>query len=141
MDLEEFAQQLKSRSENFEKDLARFLIATTLVLEAEGKKNATEDFYQPTTRSGHTRDYPLTGNLRRSIRSRMKQNKSGVRITLQAGGFAGGNSVDYADDLEFGTERIKPFFFLGRTVAEQNNNIEEALGEFLKLELNPKGAK
>ena len=110
-------------------------------LEAEGKKNATQDFYQPTTRSGHTREYNLTGNLRRSIRSTVKQNKKGVTVILQAGGFEGGSSVEYADDLEFGTARIKPFFFLGRTVKAEQSKIEQQLGDFLQIELSPEGLK
>lgn len=141
MNTKEFSKELKDKSESLQKDLELFLLKTRFELERKGKENATEDFYAPVTRSGFERDYPLTGNLRRSINSKIEKTSKGINLLLQAGGFLGGRSVDYADDLEFGTSDIKPYFFLGRAVKEQQEDLTGSLKEFLKIELLLKEVK
>lgn len=137
--LEEFANLMNSRANNFNKEMVKALTRFRFSLEARGKKNATDDFYGPTTRAGHTRDYPLTGRLRSSIQSGFIETQDGFGITLQAGGLVGGGTVDYAEDLEFGTPTIRPFFFLGRAVQSERDELTDNLEEILKLQLSPKG--
>ena len=113
--LEEFEKLFEGRANTFRSDVIKELNRFRFKLEAKGKKNATDAFYQPTTRAGYTRDYPLTGRLRSSI-------------------------VDYADDLEFGTDTIKPFFFLGRTIQEVEDELPKDLLDMLELTLSPRGS-
>lgn len=131
----EFRERISKSETNFDQELFKFLKSIQFGLERQGKLNATEDFYQATTRSGNVRDYPLTGRLRSSINSRLKRTTKGINITLQAGGSVGGAVVDYADDLEFGTTGIKPYFFLGRTIKAEEKSIRKDLFDFLQLQL------
>jgi len=133
--LDEFANLLNNRANTFNRDFIKELTRFRFNLERRGKKNATEDFYQPTTRAGYTRDYPLTGRLRQSIQSVIKDSESGIQITLQAGG----SGIDYAQRLEFGDSEIKPFFFLGRAVQAERDELPDQLAEILKLQLMPSG--
>lgn len=137
--LEEFEKLLDNRANTFRKDVIKELTRFRFKLEAAAKQNATDDFYGPVTRSGSTRDYPLTGRLRSSIVAGFANTQDGFSIVLQAGGLSRGAVVDYADDLEFGTSEIKPFFFLGRTIQEKKDDLPEVLQEMLELTLSPKG--
>ncbi len=138
--LEEFEKLFEGRANTFKKDVIKELTRFRFKLEAKAKQNATEDFYQPTTRSGSTRDYPLTGRLRSSIVAGFDTTQDGFNIVLQAGGLSRGANVDYADDLEFGTDTIKPFFFLGRTIQQTKDDLPEVLLDMLELTLSPKGS-
>ena len=137
--LDEFAALMNGRANTFNQDMIKALTRFCFSLEAKGKKNATDDFYGPVTRSGQTRDYPLTGRLRSSIQAGFNETSDGFGIVLQAGGLVGGGVVDYAEDLEFGTSDIKPFFFLGRAVQEERDELPDLLDEILKLQLSARG--
>ena len=137
--LDEFAALMNGRANTFNRDMIKALTRFRFNLEAQGKRNATNDFYGPTTRSGNKRDYPLTGRLRSSITAGFIESSDGFGISLQAGGLVGGGVVDYAEDLEFGTDTIKPFFFLGRAVQSERDELTDNLEEVLKLQLSPKG--
>lgn len=133
--LENFVKRTRKEAEQIKKDLQKFLLKTRFQLERDGKKNATDDFYQATTRSGNVRKYyKLTGRLRNSINARVKDGKN-TELILQAGGFNGGQSVAYAAALEFGTPRFDPYLFLGRAVAKSGGTLPKQLEEFLKLQL------
>lgn len=138
--LEEFEKLFEGRANTFRNDVIKELTRFRFKLEAKGKKNATDDFYQPTTRAGFTRDYPLTGRLRSSIVAGFETTRDGFNIVLQAGGLTRGANVDYADDLEFGTDTIKPFFFLGRTIQEVEDELPKDLLDMLELTLSPRGS-
>lgn len=138
--LEEFQNMLEGRANTFRRDVIKDLTRFRFKLEAAAKKNATDDFYQPTTRAGYTRDYPLTGRLRSSIVAGFTNTQDGFNIVLQAGGLSRGGVVDYADDLEFGTDTIKPFFFLGRAIQSEQDELEDVLQEMLELTLSPAGS-
>lgn len=135
--LDRFQKRTAKEAKTITKDLEKHLLKTQLQLEADGKRNATDDFYQALTRSGRTRSYKLTGRLRNSINSRIKRQNNNVSVILQAGGFNGGASLVYAAPLEFGTVdgRIKPYLFLGRAVQKAQRSMVEGLQNFLKLEL------
>jgi hypothetical protein len=135
--LKEFENMLEGKANTFRKDVIKELTRFRFKLEAQGKRNANDDFYQPTTRAGYVRDYQLTGRLQQSIVAGFTNTQSGFNIVLQAGGLSRGGIVDYADDLEFGTDRIKPFFFLGRAIQSQQDELEKVLGEMLELTLQP----
>tara|TARA_B100000287_G_C20674066_1_gene794536 strand:+ start:3086 stop:3508 length:423 start_codon:yes stop_codon:yes gene_type:complete len=136
---EEFEKMMNDRANTFNRDFKKGLHKFKFDLERRGKKTATQDFYQPTTRAGFERDYKLTGRLRSSIVSGFIDTRDGFGIALQAGGMSRGGVVDYADDLEFGTSGIKPFFFLGRSVKEEQENLPDFLRKLLKLQLSPSG--
>lgn len=134
--LDKFIKNTQKQAKEITRDLETWLLGVKFKLEARGKHNATADFYQPLTRSGNVRSYPLTGLLRNSINARVKRTQNSVEVILQAGGLSGGGSVNYAHFLEFGTGRIKPgYFFLGRAVQEEQKSIRPDLQKFLKMEL------
>jgi hypothetical protein len=133
--LEQFSIRTEKEAKNIAKDLEKHLNTIRFQMERQGKKNATDDFYQPLTRAGFVRDYKLTGRLRNSINARLRRSKDSVEVLLQAGGFSGGSSVEYAAELEFGSARIKPFFFLGRAVKQTQNDLTKDLQKFLQIEL------
>lgn len=133
--LDKFVKATQKQAREITKDLERYLLGMKFTLEEKGKRNATNDFYQAVTRSGMTRDYPLTGRLRNSINARIKRKPDNVEVILQAGGLSGGGNVNYAGALEFGHGRMKPFFFLGRAVQAEQKTIPKNLQKFLKIEL------
>lgn len=135
--LEEFEKLFEGRANTFKQDVIKELTRFRLKLEAKAKQNATDDFYQPKTRAGYTRDYPLTGRLRSSIVAGFDDSRNGFQIVLQAGGLSRGGIVDYAEDLEFGTSEIKPFFFLGRAIQEEEDELSDVLLQMLELTLQP----
>ena len=55
---------------------------------------------------------------------------------LQRIGPGGGQDVVYAPFLEFGTSRIEPRLFLGKSVAEEEPILQEELGTALKMTLD-----
>lgn len=133
--LKEFVKRTRKEAEQLTKELERHLLKIGLQLERDAKKNATDDFYQPLTRSGNVRKYyKLTGRLRNSINARIKQGKN-TEVILQAGGFNGGQSVAYAAALEFGTPRIDPYLFMGKAVAKSGSELPVQLEKFLQLQL------
>tara|TARA_Y100000593_G_C4154850_1_gene258943 strand:+ start:162 stop:608 length:447 start_codon:yes stop_codon:yes gene_type:complete len=143
MNLDEFAKSTNKKGSDLTKELKKQLIKSKFNLEKFAKQNATKDFYGPTTRSGHVRDYPLTGRLRSSIKGRLIHNQNTVSLILQAGGHAGGANVEYAGILEFGglanfngtRRRIKPYFFLARAVQKEEKQLLPFLQKFLELRL------
>ena len=133
--LDKFVKATQKQAREITKELERYLLGVKFSLEEKGKRNATNDFYQTVTRSGKTRDYPLTGRLRNSINARIKTKSNDVEVILQAGGLSGGGNVNYAGALEFGHGRMKPFFFLGRAVQAEQKSLKKDLQKFLKVEL------
>ena len=143
MNLEEFSKITSKKGSDLTNELKKQLVKSKFNLERIAKENATHDFYGPTTRSGHVRDYNLTGRLRSSIKGRLIQNKNNVSLVLQAGGNSGGGNVEYAGILEFGgvanfngtRRRIKPYFFLAKAVKKEEENLRPFFKKFLKLQL------
>jgi hypothetical protein len=136
--LDKFIIESQKKARKITDELERYLLTVRFSLEEQGKRNATDDFYQTLTRSGMVRTWPLTGRLRNSINARIKRKDNDVEVILQAGGFSGGGNVNYAGALEFGKKRhprIKPYFFLGRAVQKEQKSLKKDLRKFLKMEL------
>ena len=135
--LEQFEKRTKKQARKLTDQLEKELNRIRFRMEEKGKRNANADFYQAVTRSGNVRNYKLTGRLKNSINARTRKEGDSVEVILQAGGFSGGASVNYAAALEFGSKsrNIRPYFFLGRAVQAEKKDISKDLQKFLKMEL------
>ena len=136
--LNNFDQKLTKTSKDLTKQLVVYLKKIELALERQGKKNATDDFYQAKTRSGKTRSYKLTGRLRNSINAVSKADSDGVTVSFSAGFGKGSQFLVYAAPLEFGnrSKTILPYFFMGRAMQKiQQSELNKELTKFLRIEL------
>ena len=120
MNYEQFRKKLEKSDSLFFQHVKKAAIRSSLRLEAGGKKRAPVKF----------------GYLRSSIFGQAITRDGEFVVTIRAGGQGGGQDVFYAAFLEFGTSRIEPRLFLGKSVAEEEPILQEELGTALKMTLD-----
>jgi len=147
MTFEEFRKKMESEYGLFWYHLKKVSIGSAFRMEARAKLNATTFPKSP------------TGRLRSSIFGRVDIKDQLVAITLQAGGAGGGQPVNYAGFVEFGTadpikprlfyskelggyryasKGMEPRFYLKRAVDAEKPVLEEKLGQAMKRTLQGK---
>ena len=77
-----------------------------------------------------------TGRLRASIGSTFRARSGRPTVELTAGSSFGGADVDYAQYIEFGTSRITPRLFLGRSVDQERRALTPRLANLMAVVLN-----
>tara|TARA_R110000824_G_scaffold111857_5_gene260676 strand:+ start:1317 stop:1700 length:384 start_codon:yes stop_codon:yes gene_type:complete len=116
---DQYQQIIKESGPAFIKELKKLLGTQGLLLERQGKINATS--------------YPKvrTGRLRSSITGAYNGRISNPEIVLRAGGYAGGAEVDYAGYVEYGTSRMSPRLYLNRSIEANHPKFMKALASLL----------
>lgn len=123
LSFEEFLNRMKKADENLINELERVLTISSLRMEKSAKLNATSF---PRVR---------TGRLRSSITGLVDAPNGVPRIVMRAGGTTSGQDVYYAKYVEFGTNRIKPRLFMGRSVKRERELLPDRLNDLLSIAL------
>ena len=76
-----------------------------------------------------------TGRLRQSISGRFAVVDGKPTAILQAGGKFGDAELEYARFIEFGTRYIRPRLFLGRSIRDQQKELQPKLQDLLRIAL------
>ena len=118
-----FDRELSGGADRLLKQLVKRLKIAALQMEGRSKQNVYSGFNNQ------------TGRLRQSIAGRFVILDGKPTAVLQAGGQFGGAELDYARFIEFGTRRIKPRLFLGRSVRDQQKEIQPKLQDLLRAAL------
>ena len=118
-----FDRELSGGADRLLKQLVKRLKIAALQMEGRSKQNVYSGFNN------------RTGRLRQSIAGRFVILDGKPTAVLQAGGQFGGAELDYARFIEFGTRRIKPRLFLGRSVRDQQKEIQPKLQDLLRAAL------
>ena len=146
MNYEEFKKQMDAQYGLFWHHIKKVAIRSALRMEAMAKINATT--------------YPRSpsGRLRSSILGESKIDGGELVISIQAGGQGGGQPVNYAGFVEFGTKDpvtprlffspsigwryatkgIKPRYYLARAAQAEQPVLKKELGSAIKLTLQGK---
>tara|TARA_Y100001963_G_C6785481_1_gene452451 strand:- start:241 stop:624 length:384 start_codon:yes stop_codon:yes gene_type:complete len=127
MTLEQFQRQLEKQGTNLDAYFSKNLRSVSKKLRQRAQLQATID---PKVRSG---------DLYRSIESKIKSRTSEVEIVLSAGS----DSVKYAAPIEFGTKdgRLYPRLFLDKAVKLQQQRMPKFLKLLLKKVLDGQNAR
>ena len=120
---DDFMNRMDKADKKLLKNLRKRLMVIALKSEREAKINAT--------------DFPQvrTGRLRSSITAIVHAAGGRMRARLRAGGNSGGDPVNYARYVEFGTRKMSPRLFMGRAVDTVSKNIPKDLREVLSMSL------
>ena len=120
---DDFMNRMDKADKKLLKNLRKRLMVIALKSEREAKINAT--------------DFPQvrTGRLRSSITAIVDAEGGRMRALLRAGGNSGGDPVNYARYVEFGTRKMSPRLFMGRAVDTVSKNIPKDLREVLSMSL------
>ena len=118
-----FDRELSGGADRLLKQLVKRLKIAALQMEGRSKQVAFSRFNNQ------------TGRLRQSIAGRFAIVDGKPTAILQAGGQFGGAELDYARFIEFGTRRIKPRRFLGRSVEAQQKEFQPKLQDLLRAAL------
>ena len=118
-----FDRELKGGADRLLKQLVKRLKIAALQMEGRSKQNVFSGFNN------------RTGRLRQSIAGRFVILDGKPTAVLQAGGQFGGAELDYARFIEFGTRRIQPRRFLGRSIEAQQKEIQPQLQDLLRAAL------
>ena len=118
-----FDRELSGGADRLLKQLVKRLKIAALQMEGRSKQNVYSGFNN------------RTGRLRQSIAGRFVILDGKPTAVLQAGGQFGGAELDYARFIEFGTRRIKPRLFLGRSIRDQQKEIQPKLQDLLRAAL------
>lgn len=126
MNMEQLSAQMKGAKTRLIKQVEAELGAAALEMEARSKDKNFSDFNNDTgrLRQSIAGSYGTVGNLPSAI--------------LQAGGQFGGKELRYAEYIEFGTSRIRPRRFLGRSVEAQQKDLKPRLQSLLKIAVGMK---
>jgi hypothetical protein len=118
-----FDRELSGGADRLLKQLVKRLKIAALQMEGRSKQNVYSGFNN------------RTGRLRQSIAGRFVILDGKPTAVLQAGGQFGGAELDYARFIEFGTRRIKPRLFLGRSIRDQQKELQPKLQDLLRAAL------
>ena len=120
---DDFTNRMDKADKKLLKNLRKRLMVIALKSEREAKINAT--------------DFPQvrTGRLRSSITAIVDAEGGRMRALLRAGGNSGGDPVNYARYVEFGTRKMSPRLFMGRAVDTVSKTIPKDLREVLSMSL------
>ena len=118
-----FNRELSGGPDRLLSQLIKRLKISALQMEGRSKQNVFSGFNN------------RTGRLRQSIAGRFVILDGKPSAVLQAGGQFGGAELDYAGFIEFGTRRIKPRLFLGRSIRDQQKEIQPKLQDLLRAAL------
>ena len=118
-----FDRELSGGADRLLKQLVKRLKIAALQMEGRSKQNVFSGFNN------------RTGRLRQSIAGRFVILDGKPTAVLQAGGQFGGAELDYAGFIEFGTRRIQPRRFLGRSIEAQQKEIQPQLQDLLRAAL------
>ena len=118
-----FDRELSGGADRLLKQLVKRLKIAALQMEGRSKQNVFSGFNN------------RTGRLRQSIAGRFVILDGKPTAVLQAGGQFGGAELDYARFIEFGTRRIQPRRFLGRSIEAQQKEIQPQLQDLLRAAL------
>ena len=118
-----FNRELSGGADRLLNQLIKRLKIAALQMEGRSKQNVFSGFNN------------RTGRLRQSIAGRFVILDGKPTAVLQAGGQFGGAELDYAGFIEFGTRRIKPRLFLGRSIRDQQKLIQPELQNLLRAAL------
>ena len=126
-----FDRELSGGSNRLLKQLIKRLKIAALQMEGRSKQNVFSGFNN------------RTGRLRQSIAGRFVILDGKPTAVLQAGGQFGGAELEYAGAIEFGTQTagrgrnvtIRPCLFLGRSIRDQQKELQPHLQDLLRLAL------
>ena len=121
---EEFRQNLNQADRRLLRELRRELTIAGLNMERRSKNKEFSRFNNQ------------TGRLRASIGSTFRARSGRPTVELTAGSSFGGADVDYAEYIEFGTSRITPRLFLGRSVDQERRALTPRLANLMAVVLN-----
>ena len=121
---EEFQQNLNQADRRLLLELRRELTIAGLNMERRSKNKEFSRFNND------------TGRLRASIGSTFRARSGRPTVELTAGSSFGGADVDYAQYIEFGTSRITPRLFLGRSVDQERRALTPRLANLMAVVLN-----
>lgn len=116
----EFQNRLDNASKELRKRIEKQLAISSLRMEGRSKQVTFSQFKN------------RTGRLRQSIAGRVISIDGRPTAVLQAGGQFGGVELNYADDIENGTSRIRPRLFLSRSVKKEQDIIAPKLDQILR---------
>ena len=123
MEFNQLSPQMRGAKTRLLKLLEKRLKIAALQMEGRSKQNVFSGFNN------------RTGRLRQSIAGRFAVVDGKPTAVLQAGGQFGGAELDYARFIEFGTSRIQPRRFLGRSIEAQQKRIQPKLQDLLRAAL------
>lgn len=124
-----FDKELSGSGDRLLKQLEKRLKIAALQMEGRSKQNVYSGFKNQ------------TGRLRQSIAGRFVIINGLPSATLQAGGQFGGEELEYAATIEFGTKRagrnrditIRPRLFLGRSIRDQRKILGPQFDKLLRI--------
>jgi len=126
-----FDRELSGGADRLLKQLVKRLKIAALQMEGRSKQNVFSGFNNQ------------TGRLRQSIAGRFVILDVKPTAVLQAGGQFGGEELNYAGAIEFGTKTagrsrnvtIRPRLFLGRSIRDQQKELQPKLQDLLRAAL------
>lgn len=121
---DEFVRNLEQADRRLLRELRRELTIAGLNMERRSKNKEFSRFNN------------RTGRLRASIGSTFRARSGRPTVELTAGSSFGGADVDYAEYIEFGTSRITPRLFLGRSVDQERRELTPRLANLMAVVLN-----
>lgn len=121
---DEFVRNLEQADRRLLRELRRELTIAGLNMERRSKNKEFSRFNNQ------------TGRLRASIGSTFRARSGRPTVELTAGSSFGGADVDYAEYIEFGTSRITPRLFLGRSVDQERRALTPRLANLMAVVLN-----
>lgn len=121
---DQFVRNLEQADRRLLRELRRELTIAGLNMERRSKNKEFSRFNNQ------------TGRLRASIGSTFRARSGRPTVELTAGSSFGGADVDYAEYIEFGTSRITPRLFLGRSVDQERRDLTPRLANLMAVVLN-----
>lgn len=121
---DQFVRNLEQADRRLLRELRRELTIAGLNMERRSKNKEFSRFNNQ------------TGRLRASIGSTFRARSGRPTVELTAGSSFGGADVDYAEYIEFGTSRITPRLFLGRSVDQERRALTPRLANLMAVVLN-----
>ena len=118
-----FDRELSGGADRLLTQLVKRLKIAALQMEGRSKQNVFSGFNN------------RPGRLRQSIAGRFVILDGNPTAVLQAGGQFGGAELEYARFIEFGTRRIQPRRFLGRSIEAQQKEFQPKLQDLLRAAL------
>ena len=118
-----FDKEMTGSGDRLLNQLVKRLKISALQMEGRSKQNVFSRFNN------------RTGRLRQSIAGRFAVVDGKPTAILQAGGQFGDAELEYARFIEFGTRYIRPRLFLGRSIRDQQKELQPKLQDLLRIAL------
>jgi hypothetical protein len=118
-----FNKEMTGSGDRLLNQLVKRLKIAALQMEGRSKQNVFSGFNNQ------------TGRLRQSIAGRYAVVDGKPTAILQAGGQFGDAELEYARFIEFGTRYIRPRLFLGRSIRDQQKELEPKFQDLLRIAL------